>query len=202
MMAWTRLIPRIFMLLCTLIGSIALGEYAIFRDQGYFDPWTDLGTPGTLLQPGEKADKIIGYGIGFIRVGTNQNRAFQIDLRFHSFLTNRQGELEWADAPYRVEVREAAHFGCPFIFRVPTPSGMVIDSAQMQGCRLYVGMEQANYALLENGEVWVWEKSQGVLEHSNRPVIFAWILGGGLGFIFGSMAVFTFKRLALKGSRA
>ncbi len=203
-MTWNRLIPRIFILLCTLAGSIAVGEYAVFKDQGYFDPWVNLGTPGALLRPDEKADKIIGYGIGFIRIGTNQKRAFQIDLQVHSFINGRQGEFPWAEAPDEVEVRQGAgmRFGCPFVFRVPPPSGNVIDRAQMQGCRLYVGMEQANYALLENGEVWVWEKSRGVSGHSNWPVILAWILGGSLGFVFGSIAVFTFKRLAFKGSRA
>ncbi len=141
--------------------------------------------------------------MGFVRVGTNQKRAFEIDIPRLTFLDPWQGDFQWVKAPYEVEViyGPGAKFGCPFVFRAPPLSGRVIDSAQTKNCRLYVGMEQANYALLENGELWVWEKARYNLEYSKWPVIAAWFLGGSLGFVIGSVAVLMIRRLSRKGRR-
>jgi hypothetical protein len=134
---------------------------AVLYEHSFFIPWKNLGKPVEFSLPGEKVDRILSVSTRSIRVGTNNGRAFETDLPWIKWgATPKDFPYQWNEVPYEILADSTAHFGCPYIFWEPPPPflfGKIIDRVQVKGCRLYVGIEQADFVILKDGTVWVWE---------------------------------------------
>jgi hypothetical protein len=143
---------------------LVVGSIAILNEHGYFHTWLNLGNPLEFPQPGEKVIKILAATPRSIRVATNRSHAFETDLPWIAWRKDPKGyPWHWHEAPYE-EDYTPANFGCPYSFWVPPllPGLFVrsMDQIEVKGCRMFIGIEQANYIILEDGTVWVWESQK------------------------------------------
>jgi len=146
-------------------GSLIVVGIIVLYQHAFFVAWLNLGNPLTSPRSGEKVEKILGASPREIRVGTNQGRAFETDLPWIAWQRSPKEFLwRWHEAPYEKINYSPANFGCPFTFWLPPllPAMFhgISDQVQVKGCRLYVGIEQADYLILGDGTVWVWQQQR------------------------------------------
>ncbi len=150
-----------------ILVCMVVGGTVILHEHGYFHLWLNLGNPLEYPQPGEKVVKILGASPRSIRVGTNHSRAFETDLTWIAWRSKpKEFPWHWHEAPYEIKDINPANFGCPYSFWVPPllPGLFVatVDHVSVKNCRMYVGIEQADYVILADGKVWVWESQRYV----------------------------------------
>ena len=144
-----------------ILGSALVISTITLYNHAFFIAWKNLGNPVGLTQSGEKINTILGVSPRSIRVGTNYNRAFKANLTWIAWSASPiEYPLKWEEVAYERMEYTPANFGCPFSFWEPpllAKLSGVIAEAQVKDCRLYVGIEQAHFVILEDGTVWVWE---------------------------------------------
>jgi len=155
-------ITFLFYSILVVFGFLVFGGAVLLHEHGYFVRWINLGNPILSPQTGEKVDKILGADTRSIRVGTNHARAFETDLPWIAWgSTPKDFPWQWHEVRYETLKYSGANFGCPYSFWVPPllPKLVIkaVDQVQVKDCRMLVGIEQANYLILANGKVWVWE---------------------------------------------
>jgi len=173
----------------TVIGGLGGFGIAKLDEHKFFVGWTKVEIPTDLLQSDEKIDKILGAGVAIFRVKTNRERAFEIDWPWNEFLQGKPKSFHWQAIPNEDREWSIAKFGCPYTFWPPPVFGKVVDYLSIKGCRLHVGIEQADYAVLEDGSVWVWGSFQYLANGIETPTI-TFVLGG---VIIGLMLSLAFQ---------
>jgi hypothetical protein len=149
--ALTKFIKRLFVILIgilipiastILVVSIVL-IYGSIRDSGKFVQWRLLGSSS------EKVTKILGFCDYAICVQTDNQKIYSA----HGCDGSSSSCWEQVEQP----VIEEPHFGsCWFKFTEKTPPKRIIQVIKTNDCGSG-GAIQTDYALLADGNVWVWE---------------------------------------------
>jgi hypothetical protein len=161
----------------TLAVSILL-TYGSIHDSGRFVPWHSLGSPQ------EKVSRILGFCDGVICVQTDNQKTYKPGV--HGCDGSSPSCWEQVEQP----IIEKPYFGsCWFNFTEKTPPQRVIQVIKTNQCGSG-GAIQTDYALLADGNVWVWTHTVTDLEGLGWfilafPVaIIAFIVGVVLAFIY------------------
>ena len=147
-----------FLGVLVVLVLVTVGVIAVLHGHGFFHPWLNLGNPLEFPEPGERVVNILSASPRSVRVGTNYSRAFETDLPWISW--NRKPDefsWRWNETTFESTNPTLATFGCPFTFWVPplipTLFFGISDLKEVRGCRMYVGIEQANFVILKNGTI-------------------------------------------------
>jgi hypothetical protein len=187
------LLTIVVLIMISVLGGFFGSSLFDLRNKGVFVGWQNLGNPPepglTSRMEGEKNKKISSFDLWRVQVETNKGRIFETEYEFclEERLLVHGNCWMYANETDRPSI---GFMACGPTFLVRNPPGKVIDHAKGKYCD---GGEiiQIEYAIVENGDVWVW-RHQALRGPENR--YFAIILGAILGLVIGSVLVFILSR--------
>jgi hypothetical protein len=135
-----------------IIAVYVLFTYGSLSDNGSFVQWRSLGSPP------ENIAKIVGICDNTVCVQTNNNKIYGVSAYGCDVLS--QSCWKELEQP----IIEEDHFGsCWFRFAEKNPPKRVIQIMKTNNCGSG-GAIQTNYALLADGNIWIWEHTVSDLQ--------------------------------------
>lgn len=188
----TKFIKQLFVILMSILIPVVtatlavqiLFAYGSLSDSGRFIQWSSWGSPA------ESVIKILGFCDHALCVQTTNNKIFGVST-YHCDESSRPcwKQLEQP-------VIEEPYFGsCWFRFTEKNPPKRVLQMIRTNSCGSG-GAIQTDYALLADGNIWVWEHTVTDLQGLQWFVLA--IPVAGISFIIGIVVVLIFAPIIWK----